>query len=714
MRTRTPRTCTGAQKTDTSAMSNAVREFLHRISRQGVRRRGRVTTATMGIARVFQAWDVGEDTFIFERGIGRRLKDRPSVLIAEKRALARGATGYVLTMSTGNHAIAAFPLLDGRFWGLSHLASHRRGEALMRDILCANVVDGRLEVAQRDVPAKTLFAADAWLLGPAGLSMADVVLTDRTDAAIEHYHRLGQEWRVKALAWTANEIRTALAAARKHISTRLNYYHSARGVHFLTYPEFRLFAARAHADLPEFVRELKEMVSVCDGNLRSYTRLPKYHGHHEIELFGLRRGEAQTTLVPQMERLMEAIELGRIAPADIARRADELDAEFKSRLVKGEYADEGSPVFAEALYMCITGEVYLLASDGVTTAFDDRRTALPGATFAGGRPFFQPGCDARSEIIFANLRGLMSKDESIEYANIYEIREDAGAAVGKGRTREIVYKTDRCPLEKGLVVKSLAHSARGYASFMLSRIGLFRALGMSLAAFYKMLRRRFSSHSREVDYYIRTRCAGETLRDIPESYFRSTDDASVEEREVVLALAGLMGDAAAQNMAMKKYDASAPDGPSPLYDVGKEIYAFEYDIAAGRILPKSVATCSIRGSMAWPDLSFTEENLKRLAAFYMASYAHALKAFQKKHQVPMPELAERFFGGFEHRTHAMAWSLSVHRDEFESFNPDIPSRYRFDKKRSFLLWSLMRQERRLETLKQLFFARVAAEEKENA
>ena len=75
---------------------------------------------------------------------------------------------------------------------------------------------------------------------------------------------------------------------------------------------------------------------------------------------------------------------------------------------------------------------------------------------------------------------------------------------------------------------------------------------------------------------------------IPANYFCNADDASVEEKDVVLGLAALMGDAAAQNMAMKKYD---PETQSPLYGVGKEIYEFEYDIIRERVVPKSVATC---------------------------------------------------------------------------------------------------------------------------
>ena len=188
------------------------------------------------------------------------------------------------------------------------------------------------------------------------------------------------------------------------------------------------------------------------------------------------------------------------------------------------------------------------------------------------------------------------------------------------------------------------------------------------------------------------------------------DDSSVEEKEVVLALATLMGDAAAQNMAMKKFD---PQLVSPLYGVGKEIYEFEYDILRQRVVPKSVATCSIRGSFGWPCLDFTDENLRKLASFYLTNYAHTLKIYQKRHQVTMAEVAERFMGGFEFRTHALAWQLSVMRDEFESFQPKLPARYEFDRKWKFLLWSLERQERRLPIIRKMFFNKVELVENED-
>jgi hypothetical protein len=41
---------------------------------------------------------------------------------------------------------------------------------------------------------------------------------------------------------------------------------------------------------------------------------------------------------------------------------------------------------------------------------------------------------------------MMSQDESIEYANVYEVRSHGEGEVGEGVTREIVFKTNRMPL----------------------------------------------------------------------------------------------------------------------------------------------------------------------------------------------------------------------------------------------------------------------------
>ena len=690
---------------------NPIRTILAYIRKTGLKRPGEVVATSMGRERTFVAYDVGDDTLIFEQGVWRHLKSRPSVLLVEKGELRRRARGWVMTLTTGNHSVAAFPLLDGRFWKLSALASARRGDVLMHRVLCANVVGSAIEISQRDVPTRMLVAADGWLLSKVGLSMREVVMGERNDLTLDYYRHRGQEWRVKPLVWTEAEMKVAIAASRKRIASKLRYYHSVKGVHFLSLSEFRRFSELAHTDSAEFIKGLRELVSVYEGHSNSFTRMPKHRGHHEIEFFGVRRGVALERLVPEIERLMEAVALGRAGQLAVIERARDLVALFESLLAKREFADETSSEFVETMYIHITGEIYSVVGEGSTPAFDDRRTALPGATFVDGRLVKHPGADDRSEVLLSNLRSLVSKDEMVEYANIYELRSprDGAHPVGRGSTREIVYKTNRGPLEHSLVEKRLSRSAHGYGSYMLARVEALKALGLSLSD-YRLLRRLPHRGRRPLEYYIRKRCEGEPMESIPHSYFCSVDDSSVEEREVVLSLASLMGDAAAQNMAMKKYD---PVTQSPLYGVGKEIYDFEYDIRSGRIAPKSVSTCSVRGSFGWPSLAYDDGNLDAIANFYLGHYAHALKAYQRNHSVTMDEVAERFMEGFEYRTHAMEWRLSVLRDRFEQFNPGLEPQFAFDRKWRFVMWSLERQERRLPALKKLFFKKVEIEKNED-
>lgn len=689
---------------------SSVAQLLKSVRASGVRRPGCVKTMAMGREHEFQAYDLDDDTYVFEKGIGARLGDRPSVLIVEKRSLGRKGGGMVMTLTTGNHSVAAFPLLDGRLWGIATLQSSRRGDVLLHEIVCANVVGTTLELSQRDVSTKRLVAIDSWLCNRAGLSLANVVMCERNDLTLDHYRRLGQEWRVKPLAWTENEMRVALAASRKRMSTGLTYYHSTKGVHFLTFPEFARFADLARTKADDFVAALRELVGVYEGNSMCFVRMPKHRGHHEIEFFGVCRGAALERLIPELESLLEAIDAGCIGQLGVIQKIQDLVALYQAMLSRPELANEESSIFVETIYMYITGEVYSVMGEGLTPAFDDRRTALVGATFVKGRPVFHPGADERTEILLSNIRSLMSKDESVEYANVYELRSDEESAVlGKGSTREIVYKTTLSPLEHSLVEKRLSHAAKGYGSYMIARVEAFKALGMTLSE-YRLLRRRGRHGKKPLDYYIRRRCEGEPMSAIPSSYFCSVDDSSVEDGEVVRSLALLMGDAAAQNMAMKKFDQATE---SPFFGIGKEIYQFEYDIAAQRVMPKRVSTCSVRGSFGWPNLSYDDENLQAMASFYLQYYAHALKDFQRAHGVPMEDLAERFMDGFEHRTHAMAWQLSVMRDWFEPFRPDVPKVYSFEEKWRFAMWALDRQERRLPLLKKMFLKRVRVLEDED-
>ena len=281
-------------------MRSSVKQFLARFRGEGVRRPELVATRAMGRRRVFHAYDLGDDTFVFEKGVWTDLDAHASVLLARKSDLRHGARGYVMTVTTGNHSVAALPLLQGQFWDLAHLSMAKRGEALQHAVLCANIVDGKMEISQRDVPGRCLTALDAWLTDTLKFPLGDVVMIERIDSTLEHYRRLGQEWRVKPLAWTEQEMSVALAASRKRISTSLQYYHGSRGVHFLAYSDFHRFAALAATDFPSFRACLRELTGVFEGHSMSFLRQPKTHGHHEVELFGLRRGVALARRVPEM------------------------------------------------------------------------------------------------------------------------------------------------------------------------------------------------------------------------------------------------------------------------------------------------------------------------------------------------------------------------------------------------------------------------------
>ena len=651
----------------------------------------------------FDARDIGDDTFILEHGISLKMQERPSVLIVPKHALRRGAKGWVMTISTGNHSVAAFPLLDGRFWKLSNLKREERSSVLMHSIICANIVNGKIEISQREIATADVVLADEWLREKVGFDLSDIVMIEREQTTLDYYRRLGQEWRIKPLAWTEAEMKCALSASQRRISSEFLYYHSAHGVHFLTLPEFRRLIGKAANGVEVFIKGLKELTGVYEQNRVSFTRMIKYRGHHEIELFGLRRGEALAQLVPELERLMEAIALGRVKMAEVVAKAGAIAELWESLLVRPELSDQNSKVFIETLYMNITGEVYATLGEGSTPAFDDRRTALPGATFVEGRLQLHPGADARSELLLSNLRSMLSRNEIIEYANIYELREEGGGPLGQGQTREVVYKTNLRPVEASLIEKGLSSRRKGYSDYMLARIGALRSLGIGLSTYYRLLRRRAMTSGRVREFYIRMRCEGEPLESIPTSYYRDAGGNGVENRETVLGIATLMGDAAAQNLVMKKFD---PNTESPLFGVGKEIYEFEYDILREEVVPKKVTTCSIRGSFGWPNLDYTDENLKAIANFYFTHFAHALKDFQRQHTVEMSALAESFMSGFEFRIHTIEWQLSIMRDKFEAFKPKIVKFYDFDRKWRFVLWSLERHARRLPILRKIFFEKV--------
>lgn len=694
-------------------MKSNMHQFITRVRREARQKSEPVVLKAMGHERVFFGFDWGGDTYVFEKDVWKNLENHSPVLIVRKQDLVKGAGGRILTLTRGNHTVAAIPLLSGLFWNLGRVPPSQRSKVMQTSIVCANVVNGVIEISQRDVHTDLITQADAWLQS-IGFALDEIVMAERTDATLEHYRRIGQEWRIKPLAWTRREMDAALRSSRTRIDSSLTYYHSAKGVHFLAYPDFHGLQKILADDYSRFVECLRELVSIYEGDVRSCMRTLKFRWHHEIELFGLRRGVATERLVPELENLMEGIALKRFPQEEVAARLAAIDAGFKAALERPGLADNTSDDFVETLYMHLTGEIYTALGDSVTPAFDDRRTALPGATFHGGRPDFHPGSDERTRVLLANVEQIMSQDEQIEYANLYEVRSESdltnGLPVGVGVTREIVFKTNRRPLCTSLIEKRLALKTPGYGSYMLARVEAFKALGVGFVE-YRLLMRLDSRAGREMNYFIRNRCPGEPLDQIPASMFQRAGEfggsESGEDPAVVLAVGALLGNAAAQNLVLKKY---LPKTSDCRFGSGKEIFEFGYDIVNKREMPMRVMLCSVRGCFGWPDLSYTEANLNALFNFYFDNYVEVLHRFWLKHSgaVTLQALAERFLDGFEFKTREMHWAYSSRREQFDEFDPQLRHAYAFSKKWRFALWSLDRQVRRVEKLKRLFMEKVQA------
>ena len=680
---------------------SSIKKFFRKVQQEASRRPGRVVTQAMGGRRIFNAYDLGQDTVVFEKDVWKRMDEHASVLVVEKNDICPGAFGHLMTVTDGNHSVAAIPLLSGKFWDLCDLPGEKRSDAMMHSVLVGNVVEGKLELSQRDVPCRKLVVLDDWLVKGLGLPPEDVVMAERNDETLQHFRERGLEWRVKPLAWSEAGIKAAVAQSRKRIASSVSYYHSVKGVHFLSWPEFHRMAQLAKTDFPAFRTALAELVDVYEGNETSFARQLKFHGHHEIEFFGLLRGSAIEKIVPRLEELFADIEN---EPDRAPGRIAEIDAQFRALLTRPEFADENSPAFAESLYMNLTGEVYAVSGEGAAIAFDDRRTALPGATFVNGAPQFHPGADARTHVLLSNVLQVLSKDEFVEYANIYELRtEDAEAGdinlpLGEGRTREIVFKTNCRPLTRSFVEKSLSSVTDGYGAYVLARIEGFKAIGVNLPDYRLLRHQNFGKRKLFYDCYVRTRCEGEPLSVIPANLIA---DAAAQEK-----VAYLMGDAAAQNLVMKKYDCGLK---SALFGIGKEIYRFAWDPEKDRILPNSVSTCSIRGTCGWPDLSCTEKNFMAAARFYMREYAVAFLSFVRDRQVSAARqtvLCERFLAGFESRTRSLLFRYRRQREDLMRFAPPIPAHYRFQEKGMFVMKSLAWQADNLDVFRDLFIRNV--------
>ena len=694
--------------------ANAIKHFIKRVKQEARRKPENVRFGVFGKERIFYGYDWGGDTFIFEKDVLKDFDNHAAILIVKKSDILRGSHGYILTLTTGNHSVALIPLVSGEFWSLGSINERRRHKTVSHFILCANAVKGKIEISQREVDYSRVIDADDWLQS-LGFRMDEIVFADRNSNTLEIYRRLGQEWRVKPLAWTKKEMRAAINHSRTAINSKLRYFHSSTGVHFLSYTGFLDLIKLFENDYGEFIVALKELIFVYTGQHKSNMRSVKINNHHEIELFGPRVGTAETFIISELERLMDLILHKKLNAKGISIMLHEICYAFKQSLESPNLADENSSDFIETIYIHLSGEIYHINTNGVSAAFDARRIALPGATFRGNRPDFHPVVDSRTKVLIYNVEQILSNSERMEYVNVYELRDEKSSAVGDSDTREIVFKTNRSPLCTSLIEKRLALHKSGYGSYLLARVQAFKSLGMNIGD-YRLLTRLNSKGVRRINYFLRNRCPGEPLDTIKNRLFSATgvkNTGKEKKGDIVTSIAALLGDAAAQNLVMKKYNTASN---SCYFGEGKEIFDTGYNVKTGTEMPVSVMTCSIRGAFGWMDISFTEENISKVFDFYLTNFASVLYHYWKEHQgsTSLSECIMSFITGFESKTKEMYWNYMVNRDAFDSFNPRLNKSYAFVKKWQFVLWSLEQQHSKLDELHKQFVSNIVHLEQTNA
>lgn len=663
--------------------------FIDQLRREARRRREPVSVTSGGRERVFEAYDWGADTFILERGIWEDAPSHAPVLIVRKSALIHGREGRIMTFSTGSHATAAIPLMKGEFWNLGRVAERSRSGVMNGAILCANIVSGgdALEISQRDIPTPETAAADEWLRG-LGWPLSRVILAERNDKTLDFYRRMGQEWRIKPLVWTRREMDAALAASRTHIHSDFLYYHSVKGVHFLSFEDFSSLLPLCSADTGAVRRCLDELAGPSEVGELPALFDPKYGGHHEIELFGIRDLSASARIAKMISALQR--DAGALTPQECEDRLAEITAVYQSALSFPSLADSSSDLFVSSMYKHLTGEIYS-THDQVVPAFDDRKTALPGATFSGGKPDFHPDADERTRALVAYTAGLLSAGEKMEFANVYELRNGVQAQPGDFPTREIEFKTSLRPVPRKLIEKRLAQRGIEYAVYMLVRVQAFQSLGLSIGNHH--LLQRHDKGSGETYYFVRDRYAGYALDAISQNRFKRPSGDSgefVEFPEAVLRVAAQAGRAAAHVMVAKKYI----DGDKPvLFGDGKEIIEFDRDVDTGLEMARGMRICSIRGTLGWPLIDQTSENLEACFNAYTEAFAATAVGFWRRNggSLDLQPVIDGFCAGFASATREIYWNYASRREHFENFNPDLRPKFHFRQKWLFALWALERQ-----------------------
>ncbi len=684
-------------------MAQSAFERLVREVRQQGQLRGEVVAESPSGKHTFEVYDQGDDRFLLQKEMkqGRKERRQP-VMLMRRPDLSIGRTGWLFCASTGNFGTVLRPLLSGHFGKiLCRVPRNQRSEILRRRVVLGNLTESGLNLLQRDTDFALVGAADEWLQAH-GFALDEVIFFERTQEILDHTRVRGQLWRVRPPRYTLTEKREGVVRAFQRMDARVHYFVSVRGVHWLAYREFQRVAAMALTD-PEAMRDcLREWVSLAPGMRGPVAmRRIKYGTRRVIEFFGVNPAEADQLLVPALERLLECITLGRMTAQDIADSMTALCRLFHSLLEDPDYADLRSDASIKALYNLVADD--LSADSGARWDFDARQVALPGVTFKDGTYTPQPGVDRHTLAIVDHLVNRLSLHEHAEYINISEVRSTKSRALGAGQSREIVLKTDRIPVPVAYVEKRLRSVRVGYANYMLTRANVFRALGADYPTFQLLTVVTHGERHEETPYFLRTRSPGDPMDAIPPERFRidPANPHGAEATEVVLALAERYGEAAAQNLAVKKY---LPNERTCRFGKGKEIFEFVYDPFYHRPMPTRVQICSIRGTMGWPNLEQTDDNLREIYRFYLRAYAAALGTYWRAHAeaCTLNECAAAFFDGFARKTEAMHWAYQQRRADFDTFDPGLRAIYNFRAKLDFALWALERTAADLPAVRERF------------
>lgn len=682
-------------------------ELMKRVRESGMRLR-ELTTETARGTIALTCYRYKRDLYLIpQTGHAYRKGRRYPVVLIKKKDLGIGKEGYFFAYCEGNFSTLLTPLLTGRFGKeLCHLPADKRTTTLLHRVVYAHRTQAGIEFVQRDTDFELLLQADQWFQGHR-FQLNECLFFERTPQVLKYAEENGILWRVRPRVYSVEEMKATVDRSWQQAESLAHYYVSVRGVHWLSYEEFLRIASFAHHHTDHVYECLQEWVKVPHGKAMSAMCRPKAN-HHAIEFLGINREEAEVYLIEPLTKIYEAMTHGLMRPADVSDAFIAL-ARIYSRLLHDQrFADLSQPAMIEMLYARVMDDDTEQKDEEVD--FDDRRIAVPGVSFVNGRATQHPGIDEHTLRIVNHLIERLSFNEKAIYINVFVVRSSKTLTSESARSREIVIKTNRTPVPISYIQKKLGSVRVGYADYTLARANVFRALGADLPMIEVMtVTGEASSAREETPYFLRTRCPGDPISAISPAWFKiNVNHANgAEEPDVVLALAQLYGSTAADNLVSKKF---LPREGICRFGKGKEIFEFVYDPFKRRLMPTRAQTCSIRGTMGWPNIEQTEDNLNEVHRFYLNAFAQVLANYWRDHAdaCTLNECANAFFDGFTRKIEAMHWTYLQNKASFDVFDPGLRAGYNFREKLDFALWSLSEAANRLSQLREDFLDAVRA------